>query len=93
MDRRPSEMFAAQCVISSEPDDDLCAWVCTRVGSDHVMWASDFPHPDAAFPNAVDEFLERGLTADDLRAVLWHTPRRFYGIEHRTSVSAGASTG
>jgi predicted TIM-barrel fold metal-dependent hydrolase len=55
------------------------------VGADHVLWASDFPHPDAAYPDAVDEFLEKTAEVPDadLRAVLWDTPVRFYKLEDR----------
>ena len=55
----PREYFARQCVISSDPEDTLTAFVIGTVGADHVMWASDFPHPDAHFPDAVDVFLAR----------------------------------
>jgi uncharacterized protein len=78
----PSEYFARQCTISSDPEDDLVAWSVSKVGADHVVWASDFPHPDAEFPGAVDEFLEKadrtGLRGADLERVLWETPMRFY---------------
>jgi uncharacterized protein len=81
----PSEYFARQCVISSDPDDALAAFTISQVGANHVMWASDFPHPDAAYPDAVDEFLELvpDLSDADRRAVLWDTPVRFYGLEDR----------
>jgi predicted TIM-barrel fold metal-dependent hydrolase len=81
----PSEYFARQCVISSDPEDVLAAFTISRVGADHVMWASDFPHPDAAFPDAVDEFLEIVPDLDDAsrRAVLWDTPLEFYGLADR----------
>jgi predicted TIM-barrel fold metal-dependent hydrolase len=81
----PSEYFARQCTISSDPDDALAAFSISQVGADHVMWASDFPHPDAAFPDAVDEFLELIPDVDEAarRAVLWDTPLRFYGLEDR----------
>jgi predicted TIM-barrel fold metal-dependent hydrolase len=81
----PSEYFARQCVISSDPEDALAAFTISRVGADHVMWASDFPHPDAAFPDAVDEFLELVPDLDDgaRRAVLWDTPVDFYGLRDR----------
>ena len=79
----PSEYFERQCVICTDPDDPLAAWVVTQVGADHVMWASDFPHPDALYPRAVESFLaesaEHGLAGDDLATVLWKTPQRFYG--------------
>lgn len=85
---RPSEYFARQCAISSDPEDVLAPFVIGRVGADHVLWASDFPHPDAAYPDAVDEFLEKaeGVPEADLHAVMWDTPLRFYRLEDRFSV-------
>ncbi len=81
----PSEYFARQCAISSDPEDPVAPWVASRVGADHLLWASDFPHPDAAFPDALDEFLEKAdtMSAADLDAVLWDTPVRFYGLADR----------
>jgi uncharacterized protein len=81
----PSEYFARQCVVSSDPEDRLAARSVAALGADHVVWASDFPHPDAEFPGAVAEFCEHGLDldADELHAVFWTTPLRFYGLENR----------
>jgi predicted TIM-barrel fold metal-dependent hydrolase len=83
----PSQYFARQCVICTDPDDSLAAWVVSQVGADHMMWASDFPHPDALYPEAVTSFLkesaEHGLAEPDLGALLWDTPVRFYGLEPR----------
>jgi len=80
-----TEYFDRQCVISSDPDDALAASVIEQVGSDHVIWASDFPHPDATFPTAVDEFLTGVAALDETSraAVLWETPMRFYRLEER----------
>jgi predicted TIM-barrel fold metal-dependent hydrolase len=83
----PSEYFARQCTISTDPDDPLAAWTVSQVGADHVVWASDFPHPDAMYPDAVASFFEEsaehGLGGADLDAVLWDTPVRFYRLEER----------
>jgi uncharacterized protein len=83
----PSEYFARQCMISTDPDDPLAAWTVSQVGADHVVWASDFPHPDALYPEAVASFLhesaDHGLAGADLDAVLWDTPVRFYRLEDR----------
>ncbi len=89
----PSEYFARQCIISTDPDDPLAAWVVSQVGADHVVWASDFPHPDALYPEAVSSFLkesaEHGLDGAALEAVLWDTPVRFYRLEHRFIRASG----
>ncbi len=88
----PSEYFTRQCTISSDPEDTLAAFTISQVGADHVMWASDFPHPDAEFPGAVDEFLEAIPDVDDTdrRAVLWETPLRFYRLEDRFATPTSA---
>jgi predicted TIM-barrel fold metal-dependent hydrolase len=82
---RPSAYFARQCVISTDPEDPMAAFSVAAVGADHVVWASDFPHPDAAFPDALEQFLTHspGLSDRDLDAVLWGTPLRFYRLEQR----------
>ena len=81
----PTDYFHRQCIISSDPEDALAASVISQVGADHVVWASDFPHPDAAFPTAVDEFLDgvQTLDASTLAAVLWDTPLQFYALGGR----------
>jgi predicted TIM-barrel fold metal-dependent hydrolase len=87
LELKPSEYFARQCVISTDPEDALAGMVVPRIGADHMMWASDFPHPDAIFPGAVQAFLDETagepLAEDDLATVLWDTPLRFYRLEER----------
>ena len=86
---RPSatELFDAHCVISTEADDDCVRMVVGWMGPEYVMWASDFPHPDAIYPGAADAFLheceEQGLAEDDVRVILWDGPLAFYGLEPR----------
>ncbi len=80
MARPASVAFAEQCVISTEADDDLVAGVAGHVGADHVLWASDFPHPDALFPDAATTFVReargQGLGDDDLAHDPLGRPRR-----------------
>lgn len=94
----PSEYFARQCVISTDPDDAMAGEVVRMAGADHMVWASDFPHPDAVFPGAVEHFLAEldehepavPVTDEQLAAVFWDTPARFYRLEERFShTSAG----
>jgi predicted TIM-barrel fold metal-dependent hydrolase len=77
-------------VISSDPEDHLAGFAAKRYGADHLMWGSDFPHPDATFPGAVDEFVaDGGLDRNWLAAVLWDTPLRFYRLEGRFAQAVG----
>ena len=80
-----SEYFARQCCISTDPEDPLCARTVASVGADHVMWASDFPHPDAAFPDALEEFRHHNpdLAESDATTILSETPLDFYGLHDR----------
>jgi predicted TIM-barrel fold metal-dependent hydrolase len=81
----PSEYFARQCAISTDPEDPLAPFTASVVGADHLVWASDFPHPDAEFPGALDEFLHKafGLTEPELDAILWDTPVELYRLGAR----------
>lgn len=48
----PSAIFRRQCWISFDPDESTLAFTARSplVGADRIVWASDFPHPDAKFP-------------------------------------------
>jgi predicted TIM-barrel fold metal-dependent hydrolase len=80
-----SEYFARQCVISTDPEDPLAAFTAAQVGIEHLVWASDFPHPDAEYPGAVDEFLRHSpdLTPAQLDALFWDNPRSWYRLGDR----------
>ena len=88
---KPSEYFARQCVISTDPDDAMAGEVVRFAGADHMVWASDFPHPDAVFPGAVEHFLHEmeehppaePVTDGQLAEIFWDTPSRFYGLAER----------
>ena len=86
-----SEYFARQCVVSTDPEDRLAADSVRKLGASHVVWASDFPHPDAEFPGAVSEFCEHAGPLDpaDLDTLFWTTPLRFYGLDGRFTSTAG----
>jgi uncharacterized protein len=86
--RPPSEYFARSCVISTETDDPFVRDTVAAIGVDHVVWASDFPHPEAPWPHAVDGFLERGLSPTEEAAVFWSTPGTLYQVD-LTSLGRG----
>ncbi len=54
----PSEVFARQCMISFDPDEVALAFTAEHLGADKILWASDYPHPDAKIPGVVKELKE-----------------------------------
>ena len=79
---KPSEYFLNQCVASLEVDEPGVPYYVEMYGDDTLLWASDYPHPDASYPNAASGFLElENITSETKRKVLWDNPVRFYGFE------------
>jgi uncharacterized protein len=79
---KPSEYFRRQCMISTDPEDGAVEAVVHLVGDDCVMWASDYPHPDAHFPGAVTESLEKMARIGEAarRRIFAENAARMYGI-------------
>ena len=78
----PTELFARQCVISFDPDEVTLAFTAEHLGADKVLWASDYPHPDAKIPGVVKELREAvaPLPPAAQAEVLGQSARRFYGL-------------
>ena len=50
------------------------------LGDDRIVFATDFPHPDAKYPDAVKSFMALPkLTIDSQRKILWDNALAFYG--------------
>src|SRR3979490_3352943 len=79
---RPSEVFQRQCMVSFEPDEVALAFTAEQLGADKILWASDYPHPDAKIPGVVPELLEAvdGLPAEAQRLILGAPARAFYQL-------------
>jgi uncharacterized protein len=80
--RLPSELFAAQCMISFDPDEVTLPFTAEHLGAGKILWASDYPHPDAKIPGVVDELVEAvaSLPAESQRLIVGATARRFYNL-------------
>jgi predicted TIM-barrel fold metal-dependent hydrolase len=42
----PSEYFRRQCYVSFEPEEWNLAAAAEMLGTDRILWASDYPHPE-----------------------------------------------
>jgi predicted TIM-barrel fold metal-dependent hydrolase len=81
LERRPSDVFRSQCFISTDPEEDAVAATAEYVGEDCIVWASDYPHPDAVFPGAARATLANPRLGErQKRKILVDNGRRLYGF-------------
>ena len=52
-----TDYFRRNCWISTECDDRFVADVIRWMGDDHIVFETDFPHPDSKYPHATEHFL------------------------------------
>jgi uncharacterized protein len=80
----PSEYFRRQCWISFDPDESMLAFTANSplCGADRIIWASDYPHPDAKFPGVTEELTEalEGLTYEQKRMITSESALALYGL-------------
>ena len=78
----PSEIFKRQMWISFDPDEVALPFTAEQLGPDRILWASDYPHPDAKIPGVVDELLEavEPLPEESQRLIVGATGAAFYNI-------------
>ncbi len=69
-----TDYFKRNCWISTECEDRYVSDVIRWMGDDHIVYETDFPHPDSKYPGATDYFLglDSDLVPDDAkRKILW----------------------
>jgi len=81
----PSEIFRRQCWISFDCDESTLAFTARSpiVGAECIVWASDFPHPDAKYPGTTAMLAEAiaELPIEDQRAIAGGNAARLYGLD------------
>lgn len=79
---KPSEYFRRQCFIAIEPSEPYLVELIGAIGCDHLIFGSDYPHMDHN-PDVVKEVvdLEKQLSQEIVRKIVWDNPVRFYGLE------------
>lgn len=63
----PSEYFVRQCFISTDPDEKILPGIVSTMGDDNIVFASDYPHPDAVFPGVVAELADRNDVSEQTK--------------------------
>ena len=81
---RPSEYFKRQCWISFDTDESTLVFTANSplVGADRIVWASDFPHPDAKYPGTVADLEEhtQGLSEVQQAQIYGENATLLYGL-------------
>src|SRR5262249_46501913 len=88
----PSFYFKRQGAVSCESGEETLKSYEALVGSDTLMWASDYPHPDQImkFPNTAHTMVaDENISREMMRKVLWDTPIRMFGLELDESAYRG----
>jgi uncharacterized protein len=81
----PSEYFKRQCWVAVEPDEAPARHMIEEMGSEQIVFSTDYPHGDSRYPRAVEYFLKLPLADEDKRKILWDNCARFYGLEERAT--------
>jgi predicted TIM-barrel fold metal-dependent hydrolase len=77
----PSEYFLRQCFVSTEPDERTLPATISVIGDDNIVFASDYPHPDAIFPGVVAALADRADISDTTKTkILATNPARCFGL-------------
>jgi uncharacterized protein len=81
MRRSPREYLAeGRCFVTAEPDEALLPIAADALGSDALLFASDYPHSDSKFPYAVKSLRERDDVDESVKTkVLGANAQRYYG--------------
>jgi len=65
--------------IEMSEGQDMVEMVAKFLGSDVLMYASDYPHMECRFPNSTDYFMNWSLDKELRRKMFWDNPVSFYG--------------
>ena len=76
----PSQYFKRQCVVSIEPDEEPAKYVIDQMGSERIVFSTDYPHGDSRYPHAVETFLELPISDEDKQKILWDNCASFYSL-------------
>ena len=77
---KPSEYFFRQGFVACDGDESALKAAVDLCGDDHIVWNTDYPHPDAPDPDkAIPALLDQPISEEAKRKILWDNPARLYG--------------
>jgi uncharacterized protein len=78
---KPSEYFRRQCFISIEPSEPYLARIIDYIGSNNIIFGSDYPHGEYQL-DIIEQVvsLQEQLSQKTAQKILWDNPARLYGL-------------
>jgi predicted TIM-barrel fold metal-dependent hydrolase len=81
----PTQYFERQCFISADPNERMIESVASLVSDDVIVFASDYPHPDAIADNIVGHIADRDTLSDETKQkILYENANRLFGLRGRS---------
>jgi predicted TIM-barrel fold metal-dependent hydrolase len=80
---KPSEYFDRNCFVGASVIGRSDVEMRHAIGVGNIMWGSDFPHPEGAWPRT-REFMRasfHGIPEEDVRDILGGTAARVYNFD------------
>ncbi len=78
--RKPSEYFTRQCFVSVDADEETVKHYVDWFGDSNLVFSTDFPHGDAMYPHAVENFRKLPLTEASQQKIVGENWSRLYKI-------------
>jgi uncharacterized protein len=78
---KPSDYFRRQCFISIEPSEPYLSEIIDYIGSDNLLFGSDYPHWDhnRGIVKQITN-LEHQLSKEIVKKIAWNNPNYFYNL-------------
>jgi predicted TIM-barrel fold metal-dependent hydrolase len=77
---KPSDYFRRNCFLSVEADEETAFHYVDWFGADNLVFSTDYPHGDSAYPHAVDGFEKLDLPFDAKVRIVGGNWSRLYKI-------------
>ena len=81
--KEPGEYIASKNIYyGCEPDEKSIGYIVGEIGSETIMYASDYPHWDMSWPDSGSLIWERDDLSEDAKLnILGRNAKRFYGMD------------
>jgi predicted TIM-barrel fold metal-dependent hydrolase len=77
----PSEYFRRQCYIAIEPSEPYLSQIIDYIGSDNLLFGSDYPHMDHQLHGVKGVVeIEEKLPQETLNKIVWDNSKNFYQL-------------